>query len=267
MLLGARTQMLDNKYTFEEIFKLCKESGVEALEYCCEDYFFQYRPETTEDYTIAHINELSEKYGIKIAAVGNHLAFNQNEIFFDAIKKMIPKTKRLGTDVFIISSNAMYPGDLAIKLKQPELIPSYKKKLRMLLDVAEDCGVRLALEAEPPGMIPRSCDMMELMEEMNSPALCVNFDIGHAFLTDVNMFETIAYYGDKIAHVHVENMLRGEHQHRLLEDGDMDIKAVLKALKQAGYNGSLALDIYAYQYDEVLKPQMDYLGKLLKEIE
>ena len=262
MLLGARTQMMDGKYTFEEIFAFSKECGVEALEYCCEDFGFQYRPETTEDYTIEHVKELSEKYNIKIGAVGNHLAFAQKELYFEAIKKMIPKVKRLGTDVFIISSNPIFGGNSNIKILQPEMLDVYKKKLRALLDVAEENGVKLALEPEPPGFITSSQDMLNLIDEMKSEALCINFDIGHAFLTDDDYLQTIRDFGDRIVHGHIENLIRGEHIHRLLNDGDIDLVACLTELKKLNFKGSMALDIYAFEYDKVLKESMDILREM-----
>lgn len=261
MLLGARTQMLDGKYTFEEMFQFGKECGVEAFEYCCEDVMFQYRPETTEDHTIEHVRELSETYGIRIGAVGNHLAFVK-DLHFEAIKKMIPKVRRLGTDIFIISSNPP-SGDFNFKIRNPELYVLYKERVKELTRVAEDCGVKLALEPEPPGFVPSTRDMLELMEEVGSEALCVNFDIGHAFLTDEDMYESIRILGNRIVHAHIENLIRGEHLHRLLEDGDIDLKKCLQAMAQAGFDGAVAIDLYAYDYDKVLKSQISQLRQLM----
>jgi len=266
MLLGARTQMLDGKYSFEEMFRFASECGVEAFEYCCEDFTFHYRPETTEDYTINHIQRLVSQYGIQIGSVGNHLSFVASDINYEAIKKMIPKTKRLGTDVFIISSNPPvgHSNYMGYKIKNKDGLTIFKTRLKELLKLAEYHGVKLALEPEPPGFIPRSNDILELMAEMKSDALYVNFDIGHAFLTDVDIFETIRLFGNKIAHAHIENLIRGEHLHRLLDDGDIDLRAVLAAMKQVGFDGTVAIDLYIYEYDEVLKSQIDLLRELLK---
>lgn len=261
MLLGARTQMMDGKYTFEEMFCFAKECGVEAFEYCCEDFTFQYRPETTEDYTIAHVKELSEKYGIQIGSVGNHLAFVK-DLYFEAIKKMIPKTRRLGTDVFIISSNPPF-GDFNFKINHPEMLKLYKERVKELAKIAEDSGVKLALEPEPPGFIPRTCDMLDLIEEVGSEALCVNFDIGHAFLTDEDVYESIRLFGKRIVHAHIENLIRGEHLHRLLEDGDIDLRRCLQEMEKAGFDGTVAVDLYAYEYDKVLKSQIGQLKLLM----
>lgn len=267
MLLGARTQMMDGKYSFEEIFRLAKECGVEALEYCCEDFSFHYRPETTQDYTIDHVKELMNRYDMKIGAVGNHLAFVSNDIYYEAIQKMIPKTRRLGTDVFIISSNPP-AGDsnyMGYKIAQPEARDIYKSRLKELLKIAEFHGVKLALEPEPPGFIPRSQDMLDLIDEMNSEALCINFDIGHAFLTDENIYDTIRAFGKRIVHAHVENLIRGEHLHRVLDDGDIDLRACLAQMKEIGFIGSVAIDLYVYEYDRILKHQIDILRDLLTE--
>ncbi|MEY8354570.1 sugar phosphate isomerase/epimerase [Lachnospiraceae bacterium 54-53] len=266
MLSGARTQMLDGKYSFEEMFRFSRECGVEAFEYCCEDFTFHYRPETTEDYTIDHVNHLVDQYGIRIGSVGNHLSFVASDINYEAIKKMIPKTKRLGTDVFIISSNppAGSVNYMGYKIQNKAGLTIFKARLRELLNIAEYHGIKLALEPEPPGFIPRSIDMLELMDEMKSDALCVNFDIGHAFLTDTDMLETIRLFGRKIVHAHIENLIRGEHLHRLLDDGDIDLRTALEEMKKAGFEGPVAIDLYVYEYDAVLKSQIDILKELMK---
>lgn len=266
MLLGARTQMMDGKYNFDEMFRFAKECGVESFEYCCEDFAFHYRPETTEDYMIKHVNELSKQYGIKIGSAGNHLSFVASDINYEAIKKMIPKTRGMGTDVFIISSNppAGHVNYMGYKIEKKDGLQIFKTRLRELLKLAEYHGIKLALEPEPPGFVPRSIDMLELMTEMNSEALAINFDIGHAFLTDIDMFETIQKFGDKIVHAHIENLIRGEHLHRLLDDGDIDLRAVLAAMKKVGFEGTVAIDLYVYEYDQVLKRQIDILRELLK---
>lgn len=265
MLLGARTQMMDGKLTFEEIFRFSGECGAEVLEYCCEDHTCHYRPETTEDYTLRHIRELMERYGVRVSAVSNHLAFMENDVNYDAIRKMIPKTRMLDTDIFILSANppAGIPNYNEYKLMHREMFDVFKKRLRVLLDIAEDCGVKLALEPEPPGFVPRSCDMLELIEEMDSEALCVNFDIGHAFLTDIDLFDTIRRFGTRIVHSHIENLIRGEHVHRLLQDGEIDLRACLRAMKEAGFDGAVAIDLYGYEYDKVLKEQIGILRDLM----
>ncbi len=264
MLIGARTQMMDGRMTLQEIFRFSRECGVQSLEYCCEDFGFQYRPESTEDYTIAHVKELTEQFGIRVSAIGNHLAFAQSDLYFEAIKKMIPKARRLDTDIFIISSNPKFGGPGHIKILEPELLGTYKKRLRTLLDIAEDCGVRLALEPEPPGFIPTTKDMLALIDEMNSDALCVNFDIGHAFLTDVDMLESVRALGKRIVHSHIENLIRGEHMHRLLNDGDVDLKACLAEMKKVGFDGAVAIDLYIYDYAKVLKQSVETLKALMQ---
>lgn len=266
MLLGARTQMMDGKFTFEEIFRFSKECGVEALEYCCEDYTFHYRPETTEDYTLKHIRELSEKYEIRISAAGNHLTFMEDDLIYQSIQKMLPKIKLLGTDIFILSANPPQGTPVYSEYRQipKELKDRYKIRLKTLLEIAEDNGIKIAMEPEPPGFVSGSRDMLELMSEMNSEALCINFDIGHAFLTDEDLLGTIREFGSRIVHAHIENMNQGEHVHRLLQEGEIDLRACLRTMKEIGYNGAVAIDLYGYEYDKVLKEQIRILRDLME---
>ena len=90
-----------------------------------------------------------------------------------------------------------------------------------------------------------------------------NLDIGHVFLCDPNPIEAIASLEGKIAHCHVENMLRGVHRHLPPYKGDMCMRTYLEKLQKAGFNGAAALDIYEGDYEEQGKASVEYLKKLL----
>jgi sugar phosphate isomerase/epimerase len=58
-------------------------------------------------------------------------------------------------------------------------------------------------------------------------------------------------------------MNRGEHTHLLPGDGDMDLPAVIRAMKDVGFNGAMALDIYIYEYDEYAEESVRRLREML----
>jgi sugar phosphate isomerase/epimerase len=136
------------------------------------------------------------------------------------------------------------------KLFDPDAYGVMKSRLQELLVIADAEGVKLALEPEPPHFIVSTADFLNLCGELKYD-LKINFDIGHAFLTDPDIIESVKTLKDKIVHTHVENLRRGEHLHRLPGDGDIDLVKVFAALKSVGFAGALALDIYAYEYDKI----------------
>ena len=134
---------------------------------------------------------------------------------------------------------------------------------RKLCDRAESCHMRLALEFEPNFIFGNTADTLKGIGEIASPMLGMNADIGHMFLEDPDPIAAIRSCHGKIFHAHVENMDRDIHNHRLPWEGDMDLPAFIQALRDAGFAGCAALDLYNYDYAAVAPDCAAYLKKIL----
>lgn len=245
MVITARTQMVSHKYSVDEAMKFFKNAGYDGIEFCIEDRLFGARLDLMEDFFIEHTAEKAKEIGIRIMSVSNHLSFVYDDHMFSFIKRMIPKVRKFGTDILIISSAESGMR----KLFDPDCYRQLKSRLNELLDIADANGVMLALEPEPPHILVGTSDFLNFCGELKHD-LKINFDMGHAFLTDPDIFESIKLLKDKIVHTHVENLRRGEHLHRLPDDGDIDMEKVFAALKNIGFSGALSLDLYVHEYDK-----------------
>ena len=82
---------------------------------------------------------------------------------------------------------------------------------------------------------------------MPSPKSGVLFCIGTRYESGIDIFAQIRMFGPKIFHVHFRNV-RGTLPHNrgyeevMLDEGDMDMLEVLRALDKVGYDGSLNPD-------------------------
>ena len=65
--------------------------------------------------------------------------------------------------------------------------------------------------------------------------------------------------------VHIENMRAGVHDHLLPQEGDMDLGAYIAALRSAGFDGGMALDLYKYDYQAVAPDAIACLRSLMAE--
>jgi sugar phosphate isomerase/epimerase len=123
--------------------------------------------------------------------------------------------------------------------------------------------VILADEFEPGFILGSTADLHRLFQAIPSPNLMANLDVGHVFLCDPDPMEAIASLKGKIAHVHIENMEAGVHRHLVPQEGDMDMTAYLKALRDTGFDGALALDLYEQDYEAVAPESLTYLRRCL----
>jgi sugar phosphate isomerase/epimerase len=75
--------------------------------------------------------------------------------------------------------------------------------------------------------------------------------MGVSFLAIPRPIAAISALGSKIVHCHVEDMPAAKRDHRLPGEGDMDLGVYIRALRDAGFGGGMALDLYAYDYEAV----------------
>ena len=135
----------------------------------------------------------------------------------------------------------------------------------MLVQVAEAHGVVLAKEFEPGFIVGTSAAMRRLLAEIPSPNFAANVDLGHVFICDPDPLDALHRFGDKMVHGHISGMPTGIHDHLLPGEGDMDLVEYIRILREMGFDGGLALDLYKYDYDKVAAESAHYLHQLLAE--
>ena len=255
---SGRTQMLSDRYSVFEALEFFKNAGFDGVELCYEDLGFHVKPDLWEPQFIALIRERSEQLGITISAVGNHLKYFHDDFMFEAVKKGIKSTRQYGADVFIFAGM----NDANEKVANKGLRAIAEERIGELCRLAESEGVKLAMEPEPPSIYANTADFLALCETIGSPALGINFDVGHAFLTDADIIDSIGLLKGKIFHGHIEDMQRGQHLHLLPGDGDMDLGAVLAKLAETGFSGYMSIDLYNYKYEDASVEALNRLRKI-----
>jgi sugar phosphate isomerase/epimerase len=124
--------------------------------------------------------------------------------------------------------------------------------LRTVAREAESAGVRLALEpfqregVENWSLISTLAEAAELIEEVGSGAVGIQFDVWHLWNSDV--LEELPRYAHLIAGVHVNDWrepTRGWADRVLPGDGVADLAALLGVLEDVGWEGFYDLEIFS----------------------
>jgi sugar phosphate isomerase/epimerase len=259
MKLTGRTQMLWDRYSLSDSLGIIRKLGFEGAEICLENKHFELVPTLLEDHVISHTREVCQTLGLNANSVGCHIDFVHDDFCFDMLKKAIPKIRGFGTDIFILGSCKQVAN-------REEEWRVMNKRLAEMAALAEDHGVLLAPEPEIHCIIRTTADMLELFERIPSDALKVNLDIGHAFLTDEEPLRSIELLGDRIVHLHFENMYRGWHSHQPPSRGDMNLADYFKTLQRVGFDGPAALDMYNVELADVAPEALRFVRAILKEI-
>ncbi len=115
---------------------------------------------------------------------------------------------------------------------------------------AENHGITLAFEPEPGMLVETLADYESLQERLGyPPALGLTLDIGHIVcLEPMSVTECVRRGADTLAHVHIEDMRRGVHEHLMFGEGELDLDESLRVLTEIGYQGMVAVELSRHSH-------------------
>ena len=256
MKILARTQPLD-QYPIHDGLRLIERLGFDGVEVCLENP--DLAPDDLTEAQALSVGSLINELGLHPHSVSYHKDYIYHDLELDRTKRAIALTPAFGTDLFVFAGTRKRTGDEQEWARMVE-------RTRELADTAEACGVILAEEFEPGFIVGSTAELLRLFDQVSSPHLAANLDLGHVFLCDPDPLEAIQQVGERIVHCHIENMATGVHQHLLPHEGDMDLAAYLEALARVGFRGGLALDLYKVDYAAVAPEAIAYLRGLLANV-
>lgn len=209
-----------------------------------------------DDYVIKQVNDVSDELSFPITALACHQNYVDDELTFNAQKRLLEVAHEYRTDVVIMSTFMPFED----RESDPDVYDRLVKRTKELCNVAETNGVKIAIEVEPNQLFHNLKRFFEVADKVNSSAFKLNFDVGHIYLSEVDIDSAIEKSKDFIVYSHIENMCMGEHCHKLPWDGEIDLLSAYKKLKEVGYDGAVSLDIYLQDYEKVSPRCIEYIN-------
>jgi sugar phosphate isomerase/epimerase len=123
----------------------------------------------------------------------------------------------------------------------------FVEMIKPVADHAEKEGVQLLVEPEPGLLIETSEQFEEFIERVESPAIGLNFDIGHIFCVGEDPSVSLQRLAKYIRHIHVEDIAATRvHEHLVPGEGAIDFRKILCSVRAIGYTGWLTVELYPY---------------------
>src|SRR6266542_4374653 len=168
------------------------------------------------------------------------------QIRIDHTKRALTLAKELGAKCITTEPGGpVEPGQswsAALKL--------FVEMIKPVAEHAEKEGVLLLVEPEPGLLIETADQFLEFMQHIQSPAVGMNFDIGHSYCVSDDPATTIARVAKYIRHFHLEDIAATRvHHHMVPGEGAIDFAAALRAILDMGYDGWVTIELYPYVDD------------------
>lgn len=126
----------------------------------------------------------------------------------------------------------------------------YVTTIRGMAHLAEQAGLRLALEIRPYEMVSNADAMRRLIDAVESPALGVVFDTAHFFVQKEILPVAVEKLRDRIFLVHLADNNGIEDFHWAPGKGSVPWEGVLQALGKIAYPGFANIDV-AGEYADI----------------
>ncbi|MFC1713584.1 sugar phosphate isomerase/epimerase family protein [Candidatus Poribacteria bacterium] len=235
MRFGFRTGGFRD-WKIESVLEELARIGFDGAELCLESA--DMRPENFTQARADEIKKFMDGLGLEIASVSYHADAESGDQRRLNTFKSVEIAQWLGTDVLIINAERTREGE------KEEQWQELVDRLKDLTAFAEKHGVNVAIEPEPLLIVDDINDMLRMIDDVGSPNLKVNLDVGHAYITDPDLPDSIRRLGDAIVHAHLEDIKDKVHSHLELGEGDIDFDAMHKAFEETGYSGFYVADLF-----------------------
>ena len=138
--------------------------------------------------------------------------------------------------------------------------------LRPLLHYAEKADITLAFEPEPGMFIDTLESFAQLDERIRHPLFQLTIDLGHVHCLDEgDIHELLSCWRKRVVNIHIEDMLKGVHEHLMFGEGTMDFPAIFESLNQIGYDKGVHVELsrHSHRAVEAVQAAIKFLGPLL----
>jgi len=168
------------------------------------------------------------------------------QIRIDHTKRALTLAKELGARCITTEPG----GPVEPGASWQQALKLFVEMIKPVAEHAEKEGVLLLVEPEPDLLIETADQFLEFMQHIDSPALGLNFDIGHFYCVRDDPAATVPKMARYTRHYHLEDIAATRAHHHLVPgEGAIDFAATLRAIKASGYDDWITIELYPYVDD------------------
>jgi sugar phosphate isomerase/epimerase len=174
---------------------------------------------------------------------------------------MFDIARRLGSPLVVITGGRRNEEDPKSLDNSVEFLQELAKR------IPEYPEVRLALEPHYNSRLMTLEDFRYVFKHINNSQIGITVDTGHFYTAGVDISAFIHEFGKKVFNVHLKDHVG--QQSVPIGEGEIDLKGIVKALDEIGYEGALAIEIEPVDPEKLPGYARDayiYMRRLVKEV-
>jgi len=244
------------KYTVFEAVEKISALGFEGVEIMC-DRPHLYPPDFVGT-PLADLKAALERTRLKPTNLNSFTLFAVGDTYLPSWIEPEPERREirirhtldcLKIAEFLGCRNISIPpgGPLPPNMSRKDAMALFYTGLEKVIPTAEAMGVKILVEPEPDLLMERTGEIKPFVQEIRSPAVGINFDIGHFFCADEDPAAAFQELFEWIGHVHIEDIAPNRtHNHLIAGHGAIRFDSVFKAMQALSYPFDISLELYPY---------------------
>jgi sugar phosphate isomerase/epimerase len=245
MKLGCDTALF-NQLDLDGALKHIAWAGYEGAELCFQETWIRHIELNTKQSYIDEVKATARKYRLELLAISTGFGPGfQERTHEDKIKFL--------TKMFDVAVKLSIPIVTIRPFGKPDDKETTKQEIsyiRKLSEQAERRGITLAVKPHIFASIYNIATTIQMLDEINSPALGVNLDLLQIYKGGDDPAEAVLRIGKKIVHSHFHDAkkairfadlegVRETGEEEIPGRGDIDCPKILKLLKDIGYDKAI----------------------------
>ncbi|MBQ1367300.1 MAG: sugar phosphate isomerase/epimerase [Firmicutes bacterium] len=262
---------VDSKTGFEQMFRELKEAGFDGVELNVDKEGSSEHSltlsTTAED--LAKIKAISEKYDLPVISISTSLWGGCMGTDPEFSEKLL-KQQLFCADYFGAKGILVVPGGAYPKIPLLEDRKGCIEFLKSQRKLIESYGIYVGVENVWNMFFGSPLDMVSFIDEVDNPLVGAYYDVGNviAFSWSERWIEVL---GSRIHNIHVKDYKRnrGVNSGGVWADipyGDVNWKAVIPALREAGFDGYLTGEVFKEDPEQSYQDYYAFVARGIEEV-
>jgi sugar phosphate isomerase/epimerase len=275
MILGYSTNAFVRFSVLEAVEKIGR-LGFRGVEIMC-DRPHLYPPDYGEE-NLTRLKTVIDDQGLKVTNLNSFTLFAVGDTYLPSWIEPREERREIRiqhtleclkvADFFGCKNISVPPGGPVGEISREKAMTLFHRGLERVAPLAQELDIKILVEPEPDLLMENTREFKEFIVDVKSPAIGVNFDIGHFFCAGEDPSAAFEELFEWTGHVHLEDIASNRaHNHLVLGHGAIQFQEVFKTMINLGYEGDVSLELYPYvdTPEEAGRESLNYLRALQQQ--